>query len=166
MNTRVHAVLNKKASSYGDALRSIPASMIPYLGAAAAGMGSSIGTVEGISQDKPELVEKLKEFDEHPNRAFAPGVGSYRLTARKAMLQKLLEDKSNKDRATGTSRLVMDSLSLLNPLNLVAAPLAGLAAAVTKTKSLKDAADTANDENYGLKSFLIPGWNLYNQWKA
>ena len=167
MNNRVYnALMRKQASSVVDTLRSIPVSLIPYVGSAAAGVGHSIGQVEGMSHDKDKLIEKLQEFEKHTGRAYAPGVGAYRLAARKAMLNKLLENKKDDERATGTSRLVMDNVSMLNPLNIIAAPAAALAAAITKTKTLGEAAKTANDHNYGLKSMLIPGWNQYQQWKA
>ena len=159
-------LMRKQASALGDGLRALPTSIIPYLGSAASGIGANIGQLEGISHDKDKLIEKLQEFEDHTGRAYAPGVGAYRLQARKAMLNKLLENKKDEERATGTSRVVMDNLSLFNPLNLLASPFAALAAAITKTKTLGEAAETANDHNYGLKSMLIPGWNQYQMWKA
>lgn len=166
MSELVSKVLQKRAGAVGDALKAVPSTLIPNVGIAATGVGASIGELEGFSHDKDVLLKKLKEFEEHPHRAWAPGVGAYRLGARKVMTQKLLEDKKDKDRSTGTSRAVLNQLSLINPLNLLGAVPAALLAAITKSHKLKDTADAVNDNHYTLKSLLIPGWDTYKAWKA
>lgn len=168
MNKRVHTALQKRAGAVSDALLSAPSALL--LGPRINGVLQSIGGVSGefsiANAKKEELLSKLQNMQRNEAGALIPGVSGYRMSARRAMAQKLLEDAKDKDKSSGATRGLMNYLSYLNPLNVLAAPVAALGAAITPTEKLKDTADTVNDDNYALKSFFLPGWNTYNKFKA
>lgn len=166
MNKRVFNALRKRASASGDFFRALPSMAIPYVGSAVSGIGGAYGSMEGHSHTKEEILDELEGFERNKGRAWIPGVGPYRLAARQRLLEKLLENTSDKDRPRIVTRKTGTMLAVLNPLNWVAAPIAGLAAALTPTRELDEQAKRNNDKSYRLKSFLIPGWNAYNSFKT
>lgn len=182
MKKRVQYALRKQAGAAGDFWRGVVGTSAPAVALAPASplaahiaakiaaqavqTGGMVGLAGGSSEDKAEIVDALKDLEgKKKYMSYIPGVGAYRLTARQQMLNKLLEDRSNEERSTGSSRTI-DKLSILNPINMLAAPFAAIAAGVTPTKKLKEVADAVNDKDYRFNSWLIPGWKVYQDLKA
>jgi hypothetical protein len=175
MNSRVSKVLNKRADAISDYAQRIPSSVAaaaltgwnPVTPALISGISESVGSYQA-ADDKAAAVRALvnQSSDEEENRAWMPGYSGYKIGRRRALINQILQDsKKGTDHDTG-SRALYDNLKWLNPLNILASPVAGLAALLNERRSLKEQQELANDNYYGLKSMLIPGWNSYQQWKT
>lgn len=157
MNKRVYRALHKTASAatdkMGEVIWSGPLGIIGNLKAAEDALKT---------RDQLQAIERLKELEGTSALAdILPGVGSYRATTRKLETEKAL-GVDDEDAANRSGELV---LSMLNPLNLVAAPGAALAAALTPKYTLEEALESYKGDQDTAGSFLIPGKALYKALK-
>ena len=164
------ALMRKQASAAGDFLRNIlgtGAASATVVGYPAAVTGNAIGGVTGQLPEeagKAAAIKKLVDYENNKYLSYVPGVGIHRVGRRGVLLNQILAKKDVEH--DSASKLKYKLLSALNPLNLVAAPFAGLAAALTDKRSLAEHKEFTDAPHLGLKSILIPGWRAYNDLKA
>lgn len=158
--------LHKVASTYEDALigglsNYATARLVGGPALAATALGGQIhGLVADVGEADPlESLQKL----EGGAAAAIPGNRRSRYLRRQRLVTALLRDSRNKDFAPG--HVWHQSFSMLNPLNIAAAPFAALGAAITPTRTLSEHSEVVNDPNRNVKQWLIPGYAVYNKYK-
>lgn len=171
MSIKSDVAMRKIASAYTDtlggfvgglpfgALAAVPgAAPIAHAVSNAVGLG---GNIHGLISAQKQPIAELAELEQDPLKAVIPGVAASRLMRRQRLVHKLLA----KDPSSNMWPALHRTLSVLNPLNLVASPFAGLAAAVTDGHTPEQRAEVANDEGQTLKTWLIPGYGVYQMYK-
>lgn len=176
MNKRVRNVLQKRAGAVSDAAKQIPASLgialltTPVGAPVSAGAGIGAAAIGQFQDEENKQAAARKLINQTNNKeeglAWLPGYGSFKLGRRQALINQVLQDEKKNSDHDATSRAAYNMLKWLNPLNIAATPIAGLVALLKDRRTLKEQQELANDEYYGLKSMLIPGWNSYQQWKT
>lgn len=143
--------LSKQAGVWTQALGAGLMGQVPYT--------NSIGTLHGLVSESPTL-EELKAMDSDRIKDLIPGVGASRLVRRSNAVRKLLKE----DPAAWDFDLTTP-LSLVNPLNILAALPAAATAAVTPKVSLEKMHEIENDPHRYLKAMLIPGYATHRDFK-
>lgn len=165
--------LRKKASAYSDTLGGIvgglPFSALAVAAPAAAPVANVIssgvglaGNIHGIIDKQGNPVQELAQLGADPLKSMIPGVAASRLVRRQRLVHKLVAQDPSNDQNIALHRLLAN---IVNPLNWVASPISGLAAAVTDGHTPEERAEVANDPNQVLKTWLIPGYGAYQTYK-
>lgn len=177
------------------ALTASPALPLAMAAGAASIAAGTAGTVHGVASPLPTNGKaQLKELEYlRDNKAVSmfPGETASRLQRRQRLVHALLADNkpvkmsvaerkqlkqlgvdpdqindiANKKSQKKSNIALHTWLSGINPLNIVASPVAALAAALTKGENPEQRASFVNDPNKVTKTWLIPGYGLYNQLK-
>ncbi len=176
-------------------LATSPALPLAVAASATANAAGTAGTIHGLASPLPTTgkgqLEELKYLRGNKAVSMLPGVVASRLQRRQRLVHALLADNKpvkmstaerkqfkqlgvdpdqindivNKRSQKKSNVALHTFLSGLNPLNIVASPVATLAAALTKGENPEERSAFVNDPNKVAKTWLIPGYGVYNQLK-
>lgn len=156
--------LRKKAGVYSDAIYGA----VPTIAtdAMTGGLASLVGLGHGLLASDEKPLQQLREMENKSGRAFVPGLNASRGARRSRIIGRLLENPQNGDVPLTYHRL---GGAFLNPVNLALSPItipaAAIAAAATKGHSVAERRKALNDPNARLKTWLIPGYGMYQSYK-
>ena len=180
--------------SINRAIRKAASIYSPLISAAAAATvtaGNMHGILAELPKTKKQQLKYLADMGNSPGLGLVPGVAPSRELRRQRIIHELLaNDKPlemteaqrkqfaalgvdpkhvyaivNQQRKNNSNIALHTMLSGLNPLNLVAAPGAALAALLTRGDTPDERAKFVNDPNKILKTWLLPGYGSYNYYK-